>query len=173
MSEPPAPNEEPVPDQPPAPRPPRRRGLPAWVTVATLAGVLLAGAGVVYAAYRPERGIWVDELRADAERSLPQGSSREQAKEWFASHGITDVKDYRDIVGSGYKATLPNSTWMEDAQIIVTCMFDREDHLNRLNVTRVKVRRGGAEEPEVPPPGPTPPGMGPPGMGPPGMKGKK
>src|SRR5262245_58907450 len=118
MNEPPTPNEDSsTPEESIVPRTPHRRGLPAWVTITTLVAVLLAGTGLVYAAYRPERGIWADELRADAERQLPPGSSREQALEWFASRGITDVRDYRDVVGSGYKGTISNATWMENAQI--------------------------------------------------------
>lgn len=127
----------------PTPRPRRRRNLPTWVTVVALAAVLLGAAGLGYAAYRPERGIWVDELKADAERSLPPGSSREQALEWFASHGISEVKEARDLVGTGYRATVPNSNWMESGEIIITSMFDRQDRLNRLTVIRMRVRKQG------------------------------
>src|SRR5262245_9149401 len=122
---------------------PQRRGLPTWVTLVVLAGVLLGAAGLVYLAYRPERGIWVNELKVDAERQLPMGSSREQAQQWFASHGITDVQEARDLAGSGYKATIPNSSWVEGGEIIVTCMFDRENRLDRLTVVRMRVRKGG------------------------------
>jgi len=121
--------------------PKRRRGLPTWVVILTLAAVVLGAAGLVYAANRPERGIWVDELRADAEQRLPKGSSREQAKEWFASRGIGDVQEARDIVGSGYRAVLPNSTWMEGGEIIITCMFDQKNQLERVNVIRRQVGR--------------------------------
>jgi hypothetical protein len=146
---------EPTPNPPPARR--RRRGeLPTWVTVVTLAAVLAGAAGLVYAAFRPEGGIWVDDLRADAEQRLPPGSSREQAREWFASHGITDVTEVRDMVGSGYRAVIPNGTWMEDADIVVTCMFDRQDKLDRLTVIRMTVNRAGGSGP--PAAGPAPDG---------------
>ena len=122
---------------------PRRRGLPTWVTLLVLALVLLGAAGLVYAAYRPERGIWVNELKADAQRSLPMGSSREQALEWFTSRGIEDVKEARDLDGTGYKAIIPNSSWVEGGEIIVTCMFDGKDQLSRLSVVRMRVNKNG------------------------------
>jgi hypothetical protein len=130
MSEPPA-----------STSPKRRRGLPLWVVVMTLAAVVLGAAWLVYAANRPEGGVWVDELRADAETRLPKGSSREQAKEWFASRGISDVQEARDITSSGYRAIVPNSTWMESGEIIVTCMFDRKDQLERISIIRRQVGR--------------------------------
>ena len=95
----------------------------------------------------------MNELKADAERRLPLGSSREQAQQWFASHGITDVQEARDLAGTGYKATIPNSSWMEGGEIIVTCMFDRENRLDRLTVVRMRVRKdgdGGQKEPFLP-----------------------
>ena len=132
-------------DDTPVSQPKRRRGLPIWVTLLTLAAVLVGATGLVFAAYRPERGIRVEELKADAEQKLPVGSSREQAKEWFASRGITDVKDARDIVGTGYRGTLPNSSWVEGGEIVVTVMFDRENKLNRLTVVRMRVSKQGGE----------------------------
>jgi hypothetical protein len=127
--------------EPPPTSPKRRRGLPTWVVIVTLAAVVLGAAGFVYAANRPEGGIWVNELRADAEQRLPKGSSREEAKGWFASRGISDVQEARDIVGSGYRAVVPNSTWMEGGEIIITCMFDQKDQLERVSVIRRQVGR--------------------------------
>jgi hypothetical protein len=43
------------------------------------------------------------------------------------------------MVGSGYRATIPNSSWVEKGQIVITCMFDREDKLNRLSVVRIRL----------------------------------
>lgn len=122
----------------PAPKPRRRKkALPWWVTVATLAAVLAGFAGLLYYAYLPKNGLYPEPYDADARQHLKIGTStREDVLAWYTGNGITEVSDTFDTGGrkNGYLAQIPNDSWMKQAQIHITVRFDGTGKLEYLSV---------------------------------------
>jgi hypothetical protein len=80
--------------------------------------VVLVGCVAVLAAVwdRPYSGVRVEELAADLDARVPNGSTAEQAREWFDAHGI----EYLTIADrKGFWAQVPNSSPRESAEIRV------------------------------------------------------
>lgn len=125
-------------DEAPVVKPRRRkRELPWWVTVSVLLAVLAGFGGLIYYAYLPKNGIHVEQVDADARQKLTIGTStREDAKAWFASQGISDVSESFDPGGrpNGYLAKIPNDNWMKHTQIEVRTVFDGNGKLKDLGV---------------------------------------
>lgn len=72
----------------------------------------------------PLNGIRVERLEADLNDRLPDGSAREQAEAWFASHGIQCWQ----VVDDGGRpvvlgATIPNDGLLESAEIRIQVSF--------------------------------------------------
>jgi hypothetical protein len=73
---------------------------------------------------RPE-GPRVEQLEAELNESLPDGSTKEQALAWFASHGIR-VFELRWGGRDFLEAHVPNSTLIEPAEICIYLKLDWE-----------------------------------------------
>ena len=125
-------------DQVPTRTPHGRKGaLPWWVTVPVLVVVVAGFGGLVYYAYLPKSGVYVEQVEADARENLKIGvSTREDAMAWFTAHGITDVYDTLDTGGkkNGYSVQIPNDNWMKNTQIQVTYRFNDEGKLREIMV---------------------------------------
>jgi hypothetical protein len=107
-------------NQKPRSRPAR---LAAW-GVAVVAFFSCCGCPA-YNGITPFNGLRMELLKADLKKRLPEGSTREQAEAWFASHGFEphDLID-RDGRRTGRAATIPNSTLFEVSEIRVEMAFD-------------------------------------------------
>jgi hypothetical protein len=118
----------------------RRRSLelPWWVTLLIFA-VLAAGlAGVWYFGNLPTNGRHLGDVKAELEQQLPPGSSREDARTWFAERGATEFGELRNEGGQvdGYWAIIPNDTWFEPADIHISCKFDKDGKLTAASAYR-------------------------------------
>lgn len=109
-------------------------------------GLLLAVAGVIglfsccgwVALFgdRPKNGIRVEQLEADLNERLPDGSTWEQAEAWFASHGLRP-----GVIGwgnqkDGLAATIPNDSLLESAEIRIELYFSPEGRLQKRVIYR-------------------------------------
>jgi hypothetical protein len=110
--------------------------------VTTAIGLLLCCGGAAYFAVYPLNGIRVDRLEADLNKSLPDGSTWEQADAWFTSHGFRAKRIARKggeedgrIVGLG--AAVPNDTLLDSATIYIQVYFDTEGRLEKRVIKRV------------------------------------
>jgi hypothetical protein len=85
----------------------------------------------------PQNGVRVERLRAEIAEHLPAGSTRDQVEAWFASHGF-ETWDISTTVGrkGGLGATIPNSSWWEDAEIEIEFYFDEAGRLARSFIDR-------------------------------------
>lgn len=125
-------------DGTPIVKPRHRKGdLPWWATVPTLVVVLAGFGGLLYYAYLPKNGIYVEQVETDVRQNLTIGTStRDDAKVWFAAQGISDVSDNFDPGGkhNGYLAKIPNDNWMKRTQVEVRMVFDGNGKLKELGV---------------------------------------
>jgi hypothetical protein len=106
------------------------------LAVAVVDGVACWGIAA-YHTFVPWNGIEVEQVRANLDEDLPDGSSWEQAHEWFATHGIKP--DY--IVESdgrriGLMKIIPNSSLLENAHICIELYFDDNGKLQKRMVRR-------------------------------------
>jgi hypothetical protein len=110
-----------------------------WVLLAAaVVGVVACCGGLSYYSVVPQNGIRVERLKADLEEHLPEGSSREQARAWFASHGIEPfliVDNNRCQIG--FIAKIPNNTLIEEARIVIELYFDDSGKLRKRIIQRV------------------------------------
>jgi hypothetical protein len=101
--------------------------------------VLFAGGGgLLHVHDQPKNGIRVEKLEADLKGRLPLGSSWEEAEAWFTSHGIKPnvlMRGHESRV-SELLATVPNDTFLESAQIIISLTFSPDGRLERCAVWR-------------------------------------
>jgi hypothetical protein len=93
--------------------------------------------GLGYFSTLPRNGIRVEVLKAEIERQLPRGSSRQQAEEWFTAHGF-EPWAISEIGGRqvGIGATIRNDSWLESAEITVEVYFDTEGRVREVVVDR-------------------------------------
>jgi hypothetical protein len=105
--------------------------------IAAVVGILGCCGVLSYLATRPTNGIRVQQLEAEIKERLPLGSSREQVEGWFASHRITP-QDVCDLDGRkiGLGVVIPNSTWLETAEIQVWFYFDQAGRLEKAIIDR-------------------------------------
>lgn len=122
-----------------APKPNTRRW--KWIALTTVAVVICSGLASL--AIRPTNGIWVEQLEAELNRELPDGSTEEEAEAWFTSRGFfhhsgisfgpADTrKQYRGRIG----AIVPNDSLLEYAEIHIEVMFDAQGRVCRRLIYR-------------------------------------
>lgn len=130
-------------DESPAPRPPRRRKeVPGWIVVLVFAAIPVALGTVWYFGRIPENGVWVEDIKADAEQNLPPGTPREEVRAWLARHGVTELFELRDTGGrvDGFGGSLSNDSWLEPAYISFDFRFDSEWKLTKKTIYRARRR---------------------------------
>jgi hypothetical protein len=115
-------------EKPPSIRRPRTR-LVLFAGVAI--GLFCCCGGLAFFGDRPINGIRVEELEADLNERLPDGSTHEQAEQWFSSHGF-EPWDIVEIGGRriGLGATIPNDSWANHAEIEIELYFTAEGRLH-------------------------------------------
>jgi hypothetical protein len=125
-------------DQLPTPTRRAKRHIPIWVVLLTVAAVIGAAATGLYVASQPKNGIRVEQLEADLHEHLPLGSSREEVLAWYSAHGITELSDLTDTGGgkAGYRASVPNDSWLDRANIEIMCRIDRQGKLTDVTIFR-------------------------------------
>lgn len=115
--------------------PVRRIGF--FVALGLVFGVIACCGGLFWLRDRPTNGVYVDRLEADLNERLPDGSSREQAEAWFASHGIKPwgivELDGREV---GLSTKIPNDTLLESAVIWIELYFSPEGRLEKRVIYR-------------------------------------
>jgi hypothetical protein len=84
----------------------------------------------------PLNGIHVEELKADLNAQLPDGSTREQAEAWFASHNFKfeDISDKNGWVG--LSAHVPNDSFLVSAWIDIDLYFSKDGRLTKRFIER-------------------------------------
>lgn len=116
----------------------RKRPNGVLLTCLLLAGGLAACSGLLYLGHQPTNGIHVDELEADLRRNVPVGSTRAQAEAWFMSHGwrpsLAGQTGTERIVGIG--TSVPNSSWLETAEIRIDISFDEAGVITAVSIYR-------------------------------------
>jgi hypothetical protein len=80
--------------------------------------------GLGYLACAPRNGIWVWWLRAELREQLPVGSTREQAEEWLSCRGYWYQVMLDPDGGEYLYSYVPNSSFLEDANILIHIYFD-------------------------------------------------
>jgi hypothetical protein len=125
-------------DQPPSQTHDHKRHVPAWVVLLIVATMIGAAAGGLFLASQPKNGVRLEQLEADIHEQLPLGSSREEVLAWFTAHGITELFDLFDTGGSkaGYRAIVPNDTWLDKGTIEIMCRLDRQGKLTDVTIFR-------------------------------------
>ena len=123
---------------------PRRRwvNVPWWATLLTFAALAAGLVAVWHYGNLPTNDVRVEEVKADVDRRLPVGSTREEVRAWLDGRGITDSGDLRNGGGQvdGIWATFPNDTWFEPADIHFQFRFDKEWKLTSVAVYRARRR---------------------------------
>jgi len=108
------------------------------VTLLTLV-ILAAVLGATwYFGNLPQNGRQLADVKEEIDQQLPPGSTRENARAWFAERGVTEFGDLRNLGGQvdGYWAIIPNDTWFEAADIHIACRFDKDGKLTTASAYR-------------------------------------
>jgi hypothetical protein len=85
----------------------------------------------------PYDGVWESSMAADLAANLPVGSSREQARAWFAAHGMTRFDEDLNEGRARLTGDLLNPSWLNpEAQIVVRITFDEADRVVEAVCTR-------------------------------------
>jgi len=114
------------------------RILLAFIT-ATIVFVLACCGGLILFGDRPTNGIRVERLEADIRRSLPVGSTWQEASAWFVSHNIQAGGAKDVLTGLPAKlllATIPNDSLLESAEIRIAIYFDEDCQLTKIDIYR-------------------------------------
>lgn len=121
-------------------KPTRRR----WKRIVLAALVVFVCVGLAYLAVHPTNGIWVGQLEAELNRDLPDGSTEEEARAWFASKGFfisgirlaPGVTENQSQFVGGVMALVPNNSLVERAEIRITVYFDRHGRVCKRDIYR-------------------------------------
>lgn|GEM_PF-5004711 len=107
-----------------------------WSLLAAIAFFLCCGC-LAYFSIVPFEGPRLEPLKADLEEQLPEGSNREQAMAWFASHRLkaSEIID-RDWRSIGLMVIIPNRTLLENAEIVIELYFDEASKLRKRVIYR-------------------------------------
>lgn len=108
----------------------------AMIVLATIVAFCLVWCGY-WAATRPTNGVDVDELSRDISSRVPMGCTPEVVRAWFASRGIPFTDVHVNSVVVGYYAAIPNSSWLENAEIRIEFSFDESMRLLSYSIKRV------------------------------------
>jgi hypothetical protein len=115
-------------------RKPRNR----WAILASLVAFLSCCGCPLFFSLVPFNGVLAWRLKADMEKRLPDGSSREQAEAWFASHGFVagDIvkPDGRRV---GLMAIIPSATLIDNGEVQVYVYFDDNGKVRKRIVRRI------------------------------------
>jgi hypothetical protein len=108
-----------------------------WLFVTMVIALFMCCGGVAFFWQRPLNGIRVDQLEADLNQSLPDGSTWEQAEAWFASHGFkTKTIGEKDGPITGLGASIPNDDLLDSATIHIQLHFNAEKRLEKRVIYR-------------------------------------
>lgn len=113
-------------------------GLQNKLLLVTGAFLLLTGCSVLFLlAHRPNNGIWANELEADLNQRLPDGSTWEEAEAWFAAHGLRPI-EIIDVDSSpiGMGVRIPNDSWLDSAEIRIELYFNEKKQLKKRVIYR-------------------------------------
>ncbi|VTR93263.1 unnamed protein product [Gemmata massiliana] len=107
------------------------------ITAVALA-VLGCCAGLIAFGDRPFNGVRVEQLKADLNERLPEGSSWADGEAWFARHSIRPgvVFKVSDNLKTGLAATVPNSSLINNAEIYIELHFGAGGKLEKKTVYR-------------------------------------
>jgi hypothetical protein len=113
---------------------PERRWLVRILLIAAAVGCVCLG----FAAVTPRNGIRVQDLESDLRNTLPPGSPKGLAEQWFAANGIqfrimTQVTNGLEV---GYHAQIDNSSWFESAEIRIAVGFDVNGRVTKVSIYR-------------------------------------
>jgi hypothetical protein len=115
----------------------RKSRLGVYVIAAVVVGLVACCGGLALFGDRPTNGIRVEQLEADLNERLPDGSTWEEAEAWFASHGFKTraigEKGGRKI---GLGTRIPNDSLLESAEIRVELYFSPEGRLKKRVIYR-------------------------------------
>ena len=93
----------------------------------------------------PSNGIRVEQLEAELNDQLPDGSTWEQAEAWFASRGIKtyEIGEGAPWRASGFSATIPNGNLLISADIEIELYFTPDRRLRHRVIERTIYTLGG------------------------------
>ena len=121
----------------------RKKGsLPPWVVILTLL-LLVGGAyGSWHVLNQPKDGVRLDAVKAELREKLPAGAPKENITKWFDAKGYTTYGESKDLSGqaNGYRALVQNDTYLEKAEIEISCVFDADGKVTTADAVRIKVR---------------------------------
>ena len=113
-----------------------------WGLLVTVILLVVGGTVAAVWLYRsadyPQGGMRVEELKADMDAKLPDGSTREQAIAWFATHRIEWVRHADEQGGEiGLGAKIPNGRFLESADIHIRVYFADDGTICKRSIERV------------------------------------
>jgi hypothetical protein len=95
--------------------------------------------GLILIADLPSDGVWTSAVAADLAANLPVGSSREQARAWFAAHGITQVFEEPSEGRVKLMGHILNPSWLNpEAQIVVEITLNETNRVVEAGCRRVE-----------------------------------
>ncbi|MDY3561866.1 hypothetical protein R5W23_003294 [Gemmata sp. JC673] len=99
--------------------------------------VVAGGTWLVFCGDEPKNGIRVEQLEADLNERLPDGSTWAQAEAWFASHGIeatvgTDPEGRKISL----HAQIRNDSFLESAEIRIDLDFSSDGRIRERSIYR-------------------------------------
>jgi len=108
----------------------------AIMVAAITASVACCGGGLVHVVFTPVNEFRVEVLEADLKKRLPLGSSRDQAKAWFASHNIRTEGIFDNNGEVGLAAHFPNGSRLLEAYIVIELYFGDDGRLREQIIYR-------------------------------------